>query len=476
MKKILVVLLSLIFTFSLFGCEKIPRPSSEPEKESVSESVYEEPTDPIIACGTVNLADEIAVFSQIFDNDFVNITANLQAPIGGEYHDLVVTLNARRTYSGYDVIIVGDLAGWRDTEVVVPYFRVWYVGGYYAYEIAEGPSVGDMAFESGKGLTFNQFVSLLNEKIYQDDGLRLAYQAFKPEIANNFKGFVSSQGGKSLSGLYGDFLKQVEEYKNRPVYDFIVEGLIGLKLADGEKLQTLENQIIEICSGNPSLAVFVDRAIALINGYLPVYAQIDLKGTVDSLQTALGLTTAEIIANLKAQNPDIESLLRSPKDGETLYDYIRSFLRLISMDMLAQQFGGGQDATFDLVAKGLIEKSKQVTLADFIATLPTDIDAWVETVDEKYRQTVKDIVAQIKNYIDGKESVIPRGDAVAQYSLLVDESGRPVAFGCRVDAQLYPNESLEGLENGLTYYAGLTVELNYEDQGAKFEIPSLGVA
>ena len=44
MKKILVVLLSLIFTFSLFGCEKIPRPSSEPEKESVSESVYEEPT------------------------------------------------------------------------------------------------------------------------------------------------------------------------------------------------------------------------------------------------------------------------------------------------------------------------------------------------------------------------------------------------------------------------------------------------
>ena len=475
MKKILVVLLSLIFAISLLGCEKIPRPSSESEKES--ESVLEEPTDPIIACGTVNLADEIALFSQIFDNDFINVSANLQMPVGGEFCDLTVIIHARRTERGYDAVISGDFTGWHGAEVVTPYFRVWYVDGEYVYAINENPSDGtELAYTHGEGLSFNQFVSLLNEKIYQDDGLRLAYQAFKPEIANNFKGFVSSQGRKSFSGLYGDFLKQVEEYKNRPVYDFIVEGLIGLKLADGEKLQTLENQIIEICSGNPSLAVFVDRAIALINGYLPVYAQIDLKGTVDSLQTVLGLTTAEIIANLKAQNPDLESLLRSPKDGETLYDYTRSFLRLISMDMLAQQFGGGQDATFDLVAKGLIEKSKQVTLADFIATLPTDIDAWVETVDEKYRQTVKDIVAQIKNYIDGKESVIPRGDAIAQYSLLVDESGRPVAFGCRVDAQLYPNESLEGLENGLTYYAGLTVELNYEDQGAKFEIPSLGVA
>lgn len=471
MKKILVVLLSLIFTFSLFGCEKIPRPSSEPEKESVSESVYEEPTDPIIACGTVNLADEIAVFSQIFDNDFVNITANLQAPIGGEYHDLVVTLNARRTYSGYDVIIVGDLAGWRDTEVVVPYFRVWYVDGYYAYGIAEGPSVGDMAFESGKGLTFNQFVSLLNEKIYQDDALRLTYQALKPELANNFKGFKYSQGEQSFSNLYAELLDKVEEYQNRPVYEFIVEGLMGLGLTDGEKLQTLENQIIEICSGNPSVASFIDRVVALVNGYLPPYAQIDLKATVDGLQTALGVTTADIVAKLKAENPDLESMLRNPKEGETLYDYIRSFLRLISVDMLAQQFGGGQDSTFDVLVKSLIDGSKQVTLKDFLENLPTDIDAWVETIDEEYRQTVKDIVTQIKNYLDGKSSVIPRGDACARYVFDVDESGRPASFECRIDASIYPNEMVEGLENGFTYYAGLSVRFNYEDQGVDFTMP-----
>ena len=70
MKKLLVILMSLIFAFSLFGCEKIPRPSSESQGESESDL---EPLDPIVACGTVNLADEIALLPEIFDNDFINI-------------------------------------------------------------------------------------------------------------------------------------------------------------------------------------------------------------------------------------------------------------------------------------------------------------------------------------------------------------------------------------------------------------------
>ena len=467
MKKLLVILMSLIFAFSLFGCEKVPRPSSEKEPESESYL----PLDPIVACGTVNLADEIALFPEIFDNDFINITAVIQAPVGGEYYDLGVTLNARRTEKGYDVVIAGDFAGWHGMEIVVPYFRVWYIDGYYAYEIAEGPSVGDMAFEGGKGLTFNQFISLLNEKIYHDDALRLTYQAFKPEFANAVKGFEPSSGSVSLSGLYDELLDIAEGYMQKPVYEYIVEGLCGLNLTDEESINAFESKIIEICSGNPSVAALIDRVVALANEYLPAYAQIDLKGIVDGLQTALGYTTAEIVDMLKAETPDLESTLRNPKDGETLYDYFRSFLRLISVDMLAQQIGGEGIKTFDELVGGWIDASKQVNLEDFIEKLPEYLDALAQNIDEEYRQKAVEVITQIKNYIQGQASVIPRLDANAVYSFVVDENSRPKAFGCRWDAVIYPNEYIQGLENGLTYYAGLTLEFDYEDQGVEFKMP-----
>lgn len=464
MKKVLVILLSLIFAISLFGCEKIPRPSSESESDL-------EPLDPIVACGTVNLADEIALFPEIFDNDYINITANLQAPIDGEYYDLVVSLNARRTQRGYDVVIVGDFAGWHDMEVVVPYFRVWYIDGNYAYEIAEDPSVGDMTLECGSGLSFNQFISYLNEQIYYDDGLRLTYQAFKPELANAVNGFESSSASVSLSGLYDEFLDVAESCMQKPVYEYIVEGLCGLNLTDEESLKAFEDKIIEICSGNPSVASFIDRVVALANEYLPAHAQIDLKGMIDGLQSALGYTTQEVVDILKAENPDLANMLRNAKDGETLYDYVRSFLRLISMDMLAQQLGGDGVTTFDALAKDLIEKSKQINLADFIEKIPAYLGEISQNIDEEYRQKAVEVITQIKNYIQSQASVIPRFDANALYMFEVDENSRPKAFGCRVDAVIYPNEYIQGLENGLSYYAMLTLEFDYEDQGVDFSMP-----
>ncbi len=446
MKKLLALLLALISCFAFLGCQPV-QPSgqeSKNESDSTSENLVE--MQEIQPSGTVNLAEELALFSKLLDNNYINADATVYHS-GQEFY---FKINARRTEKGYDAIVTRTVKGYDGVS------KIYYVDGVEV----RGNSLDGVNYDYIK-TSEKHFVDLIGEinaMLNSSTETKLIYHVLKPLI-HRFEGFEEVSHRKDYKDDYNNGVNLLKEYQYRSVYEFVLEQILGVDSTDEEAVNKVRADILDFCSGNPSVAVFIDRLEDYINTKREEENKIDIEAYLNDLQQRSGVTTQEFVDMVKTDIPAISDNLRAPENGESVYGYIRSYLKTISLNMFTKNVIG-QDVTFVDFVDGLIESSKNIT------------------VEYAYNWIISNT---IKKAQDGNGNVII-GDHLAAYlaqdiicqklltgfTVEVDGKGRPTLLKGEFECAMPPRAE-EGEIDGLI--SSVTVKINYKKTDVKFVLP-----
>ena len=434
MKKIIIFLLTLALCFSFIGCNT-PTEQSEPlvEMQEIKPS------------GTVNLSEELDLFSSILDNNYINVYATISY-FGQEF---CFEVNARRTQKGYDAIVTRTRKGYEDIG------KIYYVDGV---EVRGESSDGiNYDYLKTSNMHFVDLIGKMNSMLNSSTETKLIYHVLKP-IIHKFNGFENVNESVDYANTLNALTELLKNNRNESVYNFVLREIMGVDLNDEEAVAKIKENILEFCSGNPSVAVFIDKIEAYINTKLDEENKIDIKAYINDLQQRSGVTTEEFVDMAKVRIPAISDNLRVPENGESIYDYLRSYLRVISLNMFVKNVLG-QNTTFVNFIDGLIESSKNIT------------------VEYAYNWIISHTFAKSQdsngNYIIGDylNNYLAQGvyykNLLAHFSVGVDDSGRPTKIAGSFEGLI--EQSTNHSEQDFEY--SFAISINYRKTNVKFELP-----
>ena len=437
MKKILALLLTFVLCFAFCGC--VTTQGSEHESKTESEPLVE--MQEIQPAGTVNLAEDLALFDAILANNYINVD------IVEEFGDMgrQTTINAKRTKDGYDVIFKSVRGAYQDV--------FYYIDG----KLVRGSSHGETEFEYmlvGEG-NFVDVISSYNELINSQTEAKLIYHVLKP-IIHKFEGFKQGAFSRDFSVDYYNAVDLLKRCRSDSVYEFVLSEILKVDPTDEEATAKIKADILDFCSGNPSLAVFVDRIEEYLNTKLDDEHKIDIKTYLNNLQQTSGITTQEFVDLAKEKFPAISDNLRVAEDGETFYDYLRSYLRVISLNMFTQNVLG-KDATFVEFVDSMIEASKNITVEDACNYVISH--TIIKSSDENGNIIIGNHVEEfVTDIIDWKAFLV-------NCEIKVDNLARPTQIVGGLDFHYE-----QGIVSGKMKYF-VTVNINYKKADVKFELP-----
>ncbi len=395
---LLLVVMAMILAFSTIACET--KPSSEVESESVGESIPESiyvPTpEPIVGAGEngeVNLGDVLDILSPVLNNDYVTVNFEMlnETDVNGDdiENSIKVTAYVKRTVRGYDIIAsIVNNSKLGNADIVTTNMSVYFVDGILALGDLSDPE--EPMWNCMQIGSFNGLISQLNMMIASDPETYAAYMQIIPAL-DQLKTIIGDIDLVSQTLTFEiDLAKYVNQAlqflianKDASLYKMFLEYAMGISYDDADSIKAFEDMLKSFVSDNPTVAVLVDRIVGLINSGIMEKAraeaeangvefdetavfQINLKAMLDGLQTQIGISTQEIIDTLKAQDPSLENYLPDAREGETAYDYLRSMLNAITVNKLAQDLLGSEDATAETLIMAVLRLMIETTVDESV--------------------------------------------------------------------------------------------------------------
>ncbi|MBR2336955.1 MAG: hypothetical protein IKA61_03300 [Clostridia bacterium] len=439
MKRIFIVLLAFALVLYAVGCNVNPA-QSEPD-EPLVEMQEIEPAD------TVNLSDELSVFSKILDNNYINA----EAKVNYEGQDYGVTVNAKRTEKGYDAIVTVV------QEATGSIAKIYFIGGKEYRGISENGE--EFSFIKTSDMYWTDRVSLWNKQINAQLETKIIYHVLKP-IVHKFKGFENTAINLNYTQTANGLIKLLSEYRTKSIYDFVVGGLMGIDVSDVEANAKIKEDILAFCSGNPSVAVFIDRIEEYINTNLVGENKINIKEYLNAFQQTSGISTEELVELLRDRMPSVADNLRAVEEGETFYDYLRSYLRVISLNAFATNVLKTEKTFVEYVSEA-IEESKGIETEYAINYF---VSKYFAGMTDENGELV--IGAYVENLLV-KQIVFT--DISMSFNADVDAEGRPsriLASASVKYAMTKNNEAVLISEN-----ISVDASINYSKTDLVFEIP-----
>ncbi|MBR2384053.1 MAG: hypothetical protein IKA99_00415 [Clostridia bacterium] len=436
MKKIIIFLLTLVLSLSFIGCNT-PTEESEPLVKMQE----------IQPAGTVNLAEELALFSKLLDNNYINVMAS----VNNNGYESFISVNARRTEKGYDAIV--ELKPKEGTDV----WKIYYIDGV---EIrCQAPDGVNFDYIKTMDCTFVDLIGSFNSTINSMAETRLIYHVLKP-IIHKFNGFENVNESVDYANTLNALTELLKNNRNESVYNFVLSKLMGVDLNDEEAVAQIEEDILEFCSGNPSVAVFIDKIESYINTKLSEENKINIKGYLNGLQQASGVTTQEIVEILRVNVPAIADNLRAVTEGETLYDYLRSYLRTISLNAFTKNVLGKEGTFVDFVGS-IIESAKNITV-EYAYN-------WIisHTFIKSSNGNGNTIIGDHLNYYLAQG--VNYKNLLVQLSVGVDDNGRPTKIAGSFEGLI--EQSTNHSEQDFEF--SFAISINYRKSNVDFTLPNI---
>lgn len=286
LKALFFVIMTLALTLFAINCGKTGSTSdsvgesvSEPAIESVSESVYVPTPEPIIGAGEngeVNLGDALDLLSPILNNDYITVNFVMQASASQDSVEVETSTSVqayvKRTVRGYDVIAnFVQTAEAQGQSMTVATISIYYVDGLAVYGLKEEGDE-EMTWAKTEVGSFNGLINSLNGIIAGDEeALATYHEVMKAveqlEIILSEQDLTDISSGISLdiSEYVSDVLVFIVANKDVNLYDFILQNLFGIDVANTEEVANFEQSIKDVCSANPTLAYLIDEAVAMVN-------------------------------------------------------------------------------------------------------------------------------------------------------------------------------------------------------------------
>ncbi len=391
--KFLIVVLMITLALALVSCKKKGDSESEstatpPASESVqasdssstpaqstpAESTPAESTPvesthgSVTGAGTpvdgVDVSPALDLLSPILGNEYVTIEFAFEySNKDGSYLDDLgceVTAHVKQTAKGYDAVAnvvvseqyvsgSGDYS-YNHTAVI----DVYYIDGLLV--MAGKMDEGEVEYVKGELGTLSDLVTMVNGQIANNPEMLEAYQMAMPAFEEllavidqvDLRGLAVNET-IDVKQLVFDVVDYVEANKAVDMYSWILRDVLGINPSDTAAVTALENEILALGEGNPTVAQVLDRLVALVNK--KANTQIVLKDIVDAIQAELGMTTAEIIdmyneevmgywkwdENLQEDVWCTDDYLPAPGEGDTVYDYFYALLNMYKLnDLLAE--------------------------------------------------------------------------------------------------------------------------------------------
>ena len=442
-----------ILIFACVGCNitKYPQSESEESSPALSESEELESEEPLVQMqeiqpsGTVNLAEELSLFSSLLDNNYINVNGT----VSYNGYDYALKLNARRTEKGYDAIIDIKVNG------ATYAWRLYYVDGVEIRGVARDGV--NFEYMQASNRSFVDLIARLNLEINSSTETKLLYHAIKP-ILHKYVEVKELSFSEDLKDDYQNAIALLAKYRSRSIYDFVLEEILKVDTASEEASAKVKADILEFCSGNTSVAVFIDKIEGYINTKLSQENKINIKEYLNDLQARSGITTQEFVEMARERFSMISANLRDADEGESLYDYVRSYFRVISLNTFAKSVLK-TDKTFVEYVDELIESSKQITVEYAYNWIVSNY--FKITSDDEGNVVIGDHLSKIiTNPIAFTKLFI--GCEVG-----VDKKGRPSKIKGEICYE-YPSSQVD-VSWGNKYAIDLTVD--YSNESVDFKIP-----
>ena len=444
MKKLLSILLVLVLSFAFFGCNT-GTATDEPLVEMQE----------IQAVGTVNLADELSLFSKVLDNNYINVKIKIREENVPSYsNERTYDVKAKRTAKGYDIIIIATMED-DETDSVG---KIFYVDGNIVQAYA--PNGKDFQYKTqGQGVYFVDLMSSYNAQINADTKSKLIYHVLKP-ILHKYVEIKETLEYREFEEDYESTIELLEKNRSQSIHDFVLKEILGVVPSNVEDVTKIKDGILEFCSGNPSIATFIDKIESYINTLVSEENKIDIKAYVNDLQKRSGVTTQEFVVMARENIPNIADNLRDANEGEGIYDYIRSYLRVISLNTFVKEVIGVDMPFVDFVNQQ-IEQSKQISVEYAFN--------WVVSNTFKKENGPNGLVigehldALLKNPFNFKE-------AYSKFEVKVDDKGRPTKIKI-ASAMVYDERDIvqDRISHGTRNLIEITI--NYNKTNTRFALP-----
>lgn len=402
---LLLVITAMILAFSTIACET--KPSSEVESESGGESIFESvyvPTpEPIVGAGEngeVNLGDVLDILSPVLNNDYVTVNFEMltETDVNGDdiESSIKVTAYVKRTVRGYDIIAsIVNNSKLGNADISTTNMSVYFVDGILALGDLSDPE--EPMWNCMQIGSFNGLINQLNMQIASDPETYAAYMEVVPAL-EQLKTVIGDidlvSQNLSFEIDFAEYVNQALQFlianKDASLYKMFLEYAMGISYDDADSIKAFEDMLKSFVSDNPTVAVLVDRIVGLINSGIMEKAraeaeangvefdetavfQIDLKLMLDGLQAEAGVSTQEIIDMLKAQDPSLENYLPDAREGETAYDYLRSMLNAITVNKLAQDLLGSEEATAETLIMAVIQLMIETTVGETVDMIAEEV-------------------------------------------------------------------------------------------------------
>lgn len=400
--KLLLVILAMVVAMFAISCNNgggTSESTSESESESVVESVSEPEEVPIVGAGEngeVNLGDALDLLAPVLDNDYITVSFTMDSSSTANQVKFATQTQAtayvKRTLSGYDVIATFvQMAETQEQMYPIATVTVYYVDGLAVFGVTSYSQQGVVEeWNKLEAATFNELINELNQMIAADEEALAAYgevmkavQQLEIILSEQETANVDIPMSFNLAEYANSALSFVLANKDDDMYSFLLETVYGVDVEDSDAVIEFEESFMAMLQANPTVAAVIDQAVASLNQTIMDNAradaeeagvefdesavfQIDLEALCGLLQEKTGMSTADIIALIKSEFPELSDYLTDPEEGEGLYDYIYVRAQMITIDDLAKQISGKPDATALTLLGEVRTELLGITLGDLV--------------------------------------------------------------------------------------------------------------
>ncbi|MBE5742949.1 MAG: hypothetical protein E7360_06525 [Clostridiales bacterium] len=493
MKKIITAILLIVMSFILslsVACKNTAKQSDGGlvEGESQSESVLT--PIPVEPSGDVNVNDVLSILNPILNNDYVNLTFSLTAEENGG--SSVGNLNAyvKRTVRGYDAIVdmsVGTVVN--NVNYKIADVKVYYVDGIATVgnRLYDGISAGEWNYTKQTVGNFNQLLNELNKKISKNASeeygevltliqtLKTALEEMELKNVN----IVTPEESADMTDEANSIINVIWSNETTPIYDLLLSTL-KIDKNDSEAVANFENSIKAYVKENPNVWAILENTVNSLLQFIPSEEKTDLKTIIDTIQQKSGVTTEEFVALINSNIEDEKQKLRAPltDKNETIYEYVKSYLKIITLDKLVSQITGTETT-----AENVIDNVLSILKVTTVKQAVNSVIGYAVSQKEGQEEGGTDNTAptQVDYFEMIKAMQVQFGTVYSKTVFRTDAQGRPIEFSQVEDIELsYFMQTEEVSSSGdlifekveMSSASMLNVKIDYvKPLGVKFAIP-----
>lgn len=414
--------------------------------------------------------------------EYINVDFALTASGGEQNAEMDAVLYLKKTDAGYDFVVeseeTGDFIGASvdggvtgEELTYTSKLNGWYLDGLLvtgtAYTLSSEEADGEeWTYSSNYFGTVNEALAVAG--LTGTDLDEAIGSLFADEAARTENGAVYAFDGKDIFNAVTGWVKANQ---NTALAAYL-ESVLDTDRAG------IEARVDELLAPGQTVAGLIGDIETLLGD---VGLTISFKGVFDTLQSALGLSTAAIITLINEQMGDASMQLPAPAEGKTVYDYLMDMVGGMSVEdvlgMLMAPSEGTELPAPETYAADAETGADEPTMSENVASVIKD---FLYPADGSDALTIGEIIDQAfvsfgMSGFNANSLAMLRADALeVSATLKTDAAGKPVSIvaGMDIDIVAVNPENNEVIPL-VSAAADATIAVTYgAPDGVTFTLPS----